>query len=72
MIQSAGNSINPHAHCQATEDALSPDGTFLLIRKIDTQYLTKLFMDHTFTMLLKEKKITRDTIRLIFIKNSAR
>ena len=67
ISQSAGNSINPHAHCHSigTEGALRPDGTFISVSKSDTHYLTTLFMHHTFRMLLEEKKITRETIRLI-------
>ena len=77
--QSFGNSINHHAHIHSIsmEGVFTPEGTFplnlmlllvaspALIRKIDTHYLTTLFMHHTFQMLLEEKKITRDTIRLI-------
>ena len=65
--QSFGNSINHHAHihCISTEGAFTLDGNFIPVRKIDTHYLNTLFMHHTFQMLLEEKKITRDTIRLI-------
>jgi hypothetical protein len=65
--QSFGNSIHSHSHCHsiATGGAFRPDGTFLLVRKIDSRFLASLFMDHTFRMLKEEGKINNETIRLI-------
>ena len=65
--QSSGNSVNDHAHVHslATEGAYRSDGTFLPVERIDTRYLCELFMFHTFTMLLREGRITHTFIELI-------
>jgi hypothetical protein len=62
VAQSFGHTLNHHAHIHAisTQGIFMRDGTFLNCTKIEATAIKELFMNHTFTMLLEEKKIDID------------
>jgi len=66
-IQTFGDLVNfhPHLHAVATEGCFDREGNFLSVSRIPSYVIQELFMHKVFKMLLKEGKITENTIRLI-------